>query len=252
MNVLISGASSGIGRQTALLFAERGHKVLVAARRVDELKKFVKQNPALVDRFIVSELDVCDPNSVKSLVSGNLEFFEKLDLLVNNAGLAVGREAFQRSEINEAETMLETNVMGLLRLTHAVLPFMIKRKSGQIINLGSVAGISAYASGTVYCATKAAVHMITDALRLDLGGTGIRVSTVAPGRVSETEFSVVRFKGDKAKAASVYEGFRNLTAREVAESVAWIAERPAHINIQELVILSTDQPSASVLAPLKE
>jgi NADP-dependent 3-hydroxy acid dehydrogenase YdfG len=136
-------------------------------------------------------------------------------------------------------------------MTRKILPMMIENQKGHIVNLGSVAGKEAYPGGTVYCATKAAVHMITDCLRIDLGGTGIRVSTIAPGRVAETEFSLVRFKGDEQKAKSVYEGFRTMTADDIASIVAWIVDQPEHINIQQILVLPTDQTTASTLAPKK-
>lgn len=249
--ILVTGASSGIGRATALLLARQGHSVLMAARRVDKLKEIAAGEATVVGELLVGELDVSSAESTERFLGTHEAWLKDLDVLVNNAGLALGREAFQASAVEDVEQMIETNVLGLLRLTRRILPAMVARKSGHILNLGSVAGRTAYNGGTVYCATKAAVHMITDALRYDLGGTGVRVSTVAPGRVAETEFSEVRYKGDKQKAASVYEGFRTMTAADVAEAIAWILDRPAHVNIQELTLLPTDQPSATTLAPLK-
>ena len=251
MKILVTGASSGIGRATSLLLAQKGHQVLMAARRGDKLREIAAQSAAVVGEFLVGELDVRDLSSIDQFFATHGEWLRDVDVLVNNAGLALGRDPFQDSSNDDFEAMIETNVLGLLRVTRKILPLMIARKSGHIVNLGSVAGDTAYQSGTVYCASKAAVHMITDALRIDVGGTGVRVSTVSPGRVSETEFSSVRFKGDQEKARLVYEGFRNLKASDVAESIAWILERPVHVNIQQLVILPTDQPTATTIAALK-
>ncbi len=251
MKIFISGASSGIGRATALLLAQKGHEVFMASRRKEVLETMARESAAVVGSFLVDALDLRKIDAIHALVERHRSWFEDCDVLINNAGLALGREALQDSKIEDSIEMIETNISGLLALTRSVLPFMVKKKSGHIVNLGSVAGDTAYKGGTVYCATKAAVHMITDCLRMDLGGTGIRVSTIAPGRVAETQFSEVRFRGDKEAAAKVYEGYRSLKASEVAESIDWVISQPAHINIQELVILPTDQPSATTLEPLK-
>lgn len=251
MRVLVTGASSGIGQATALLLARKGHEVLMCSRRKEKLEEIAASSPTVVGSFLVDELDVSSPKSIHAFVDRNKDWLKGVDALVNNAGLALGQEAMPNTEATDHRTMINTNVNGLLDLTHAVTPFMIERRNGHILNIGSVAGITPYKGGTAYCASKAAVHMITDCLRMDLGGTGIRVSTVAPGRVAETAFSEVRYKGDKDKADSVYQGYRVLTASDVAENIAWILEQPKHINIQELVILPTDQPSATTLDPLK-
>lgn len=245
--ILITGASAGIGEATAELLAQQGHELLLAARRVDRLEKLAAKFNGKVQ---VGTLDLTKRASIKSFADKHAGFLKDLDVLVNNAGMALGRDAFQDSDADDLETMFATNVTGLLHLTRAVLPHMVARKKGQVINLGSVAGRTAYKGGVVYCATKAAVHMITDTLRLDLGGTGVRVCTVGAGRV-ETEFSVVRFKGDKAKADLVYQGFRPLKANDMAEAIAWTIDRPEHVNIQHLEVMPTDQPSATDLAPLK-
>jgi 3-hydroxy acid dehydrogenase/malonic semialdehyde reductase len=248
--ILVTGASAGIGRATALHFARKGHEVFMVARRKDELQKIAANEPSVVGEFHVDFLDVGDAADVKRFGEQHKGWLKDCDVLINNAGLALGREEFQLGAEADMATMIQTNVTGLLNLTRQVLPHMIARKQGHIVNLGSVAGETAYKGGTVYCATKAAVHMITDCLRLDLGGTGVRVSTVSPGRVS-TEFSEVRFKGDKAKAKTMYEGYRVLAPEDVAASLAWIVDQPPHVNIQFLELLSTDQPSATSLDPLK-
>lgn len=249
--ILVTGASSGIGRATALLLARQGNSVLMAARRTDRLREIAAGAKDLPGELLVGEVDVSDAKSIEHFAQTHAAWLKDLDVLVNNAGLALGREAFQNSEPADIDQMIQTNVLGVLRLTRRLLPPMIERRTGHVVNLGSVAGSTAYPGGTVYCATKAAVHMITDALRYDLGGTGIRVSTVAPGRVAETEFSEVRYKGDKEKAAQVYQGFRTMSSTDVAEAIAWMIDRPAHVNIQEIVMLPTDQVSATALAPLK-
>jgi 3-hydroxy acid dehydrogenase / malonic semialdehyde reductase len=251
MKVLITGASSGIGRATALLLARKGHDVLMVSRRKERLRELAEQSATTLGKLLFDELDVSDVGSIKAFVSRQSEWLKDVDLLVNNAGLALGADPLEQNSTDDISRVIETNVVGLLALTRAVIPFMKARKSGHILNLGSVAGSTPYKGGTVYCASKAAVHMITDCLRMDLGGTGIRVSTVSPGRVAETEFSEVRFGGDAEKARKPYEGYRTMSASDVAESIAWIVLQPAHINIQELVILPTDQPSATTLEPLK-
>lgn len=251
MKVLVTGASSGIGRATALLLARKGHEVLMVSRRKQRLEEIAKETATVVGSLLVDDVDVADTKSVEAFVARQKDWLRDLDLLVNNAGLALGTDPLDASREEDIVRVIETNVIGLLALTRRVLPFMKARKSGHVLNIGSVAADTAYRGGTVYCASKAAVHMITDCLRLDLGGSGIRVSTVAPGRVAETEFSEVRFGGDVDKAKKVYEGYRVMTASDVAESIAWIVEQPAHINIQELVILPTDQPSATTLEPLR-
>jgi NADP-dependent 3-hydroxy acid dehydrogenase YdfG len=248
--ILITGASSGIGRAAALHLAQKGHHVLMAARRTDRLREIAESSPAIVGEFLVGELDVSSTESINKFFETHAKWLEGLDALVNNAGLALGREALQDYSLGDIETMIDTNVKGLLAMTHRALPLMIKRGKGDVVNLGSIAGRTPYAGGAVYCATKAAVHMITDALRIDVGGTGVRVSTVAPGRV-ETEFSLVRYKGNEEEAKKVYSALKPLSALDVAETIAWILERPAHVNIQEVVIMPTDQPTATTLAPKK-
>lgn len=251
MKILITGASSGIGKATALHMARKGHQVFITARRKDRLEEIAKTSHTIIGEFFLDSLDVSDRKDISRFVTEHSNWLKDVDVLINNAGLALGREVFHEASEEDHIKMFQTNVIGLLSLTQKIIPFMKSRKTGHIVNMGSVAGDTAYKGGTVYCATKASVHMITDALRMDLGGTGIRVSTLSPGRVAETEFSEVRFRGDKLTAQKVYEGYRVLTAEEVAESLAWIIEQPAHINIQELVILPTDQPSATTLDPLK-
>ncbi|NCN40389.1 SDR family NAD(P)-dependent oxidoreductase [bacterium] len=251
MKILITGASSGIGKATALLLARKGHDVFMVARRKEKLEEIARTSSTVVGTLLVDELDVTNKIAIQNFCENHKDWLKGIDVLINNAGLALGQAAFPETTDEDHDTMIATNITGLLTLTRAILPLMKANKWGHVLNLGSVAGITPYKGGTTYCATKAAVHMITDCLRMDLGGTGIRVSTVAPGRVAETEFSEVRYKGDMDKAKSVYEGYRTMTSNDVAENIAWIVEQPKHINIQELVILPTDQPSATTLDPLK-
>ncbi len=252
MKILITGASSGIGKATAILLAQKGHEVFMTSRNRDSVEAVAKESPVVVGSYLADELDVKDFRSIQNFVMRNEAWLGEVDVLINNAGLALGRDAFQESKPEDTVSVIETNVLGLLNFTRAILPFMTAKKSGHILNLGSVAADTPYKGGTVYCASKAAVHMITDCLRMDLGGTGIRVSTISPGRVDETNFSNVRFKGDTETAKKIYEGYRTLKASEVAQSIDWIISQPEHINIQELVILPTDQPSATTLEPLKK
>lgn len=249
MNILITGASSGIGLATAEILAQKGHRLILLARRLDRLEKIKSQalDPQKITVIKADLGSVKETNQALETVSE----LSTVDVLINNAGLALGTETFQDMPEEDMMQMLNINVSALLRITKKILPFMVAKKSGHIINLGSVAGDTPYKGGTVYCATKAAVHMLSDSLRLDVGGLGIRVSTIAPGRVAETEFSKVRFKGDETKAQKVYEGYRVMTAKDVAETIVWVIERPAHVNVQEVVILPTDQPFATVLDPLR-
>ncbi len=246
MKALITGATSGIGHATALLFAKEGIDVLVAGRRVERLRELESQK--LKGRLIAGELDLTKKQSISDFVKRNDDFLNDIDIVVNNAGLAIGKEKFFESNMDEVETVLQTNIIGLLSLTRAVLPTMIRKKSGHIVNMGSIAGRHAYMGGTVYCATKAAVHMITETLRMDLGGTGVRVTTIGPGRVA-TEFSEVRFRGNKEAAKKVYEGFRPLSPEDVSETILWTVQRPSHVNIQELIIMPTDQPDITSIVP---
>jgi 3-hydroxy acid dehydrogenase / malonic semialdehyde reductase len=249
LKVLVTGASSGIGQATALHLAQKGHQVLMAARRLDRLRKMAEESATVVGEFLIGELDVTKPESINSFIERNKNWLEGIDVLINNAGLALGRDAFQQSTAEDVKRMVDTNIWGTLEMSRRLLPFMIKRKTGHIINLGSIAGRVAYKGGTVYCATKAAVHMVTDALRMDLAGTGVRVTTLSAGRV-ETEFSLVRFGGDKERADKMYQGFRPITAKDMAETLAWVIERPAHVNVQFVELLSTDQPNATEVVPV--
>ncbi len=249
--ILVTGASSGIGEATAILAAQKGFDVLMAARRKDRLDEIIAQNKNISGKLQASILDVSKKESIDAFIQQNMDWLKTIDVLMNNAGLALGRDSLQNTPHDDIKTMLDTNVYGLLELSRQILPLMVSRQCGDILNLGSVAGRTAYKGGTVYCATKAAVDLITDCLRYDVAGTGVRVSNIEPGRV-ETEFSEVRFKGDKESAKKVYQGFRPLKPKDIAETALWIVDRPRHVNIQNVLILSTDQINATEIMPMKE
>ena len=239
--VLITGASSGFGEAAAMAFARQGSKLLLGARRIDRLEKVAAAahkagSPAA--HFAV--LDVASTASVNAFVHFTRKHTEKLDVLINNAGGAKGLDKVADGKDEDWEFMVQTNVLGVLRMTRAALPMLVSNPGSSIINIGSVAGHTAYEGGAAYCAAKAGELQITRALRLELCGTGVRVCTVDPG-MAETEFSVVRFKGDETRAKKVYEGVVPLTADDIAETLVWVASRPPHVCIDEMIIKCTDQ-----------
>ena len=246
--VLITGASSGFGAAAAIAFGAEGAKLLLGARRVDRLKKVAveaKKSGATEAHF--HELDVSKTASVENFIAwakekigGRKSNSKNLHVLINNAGGAQGADTVAEGKDIDWEIMLQTNVLGVLRVTRAALPLIPRDSGASIINIGSIAGRVAYEGGAVYCAAKAGELQITRALRLELFGTGIRVGTVDPG-LAETEFSLVRFKGDAAGAKKVYEGMNPLTAGDIAEILVWVASRPAHVNIDELIVKPVDQ-----------
>jgi 3-hydroxy acid dehydrogenase / malonic semialdehyde reductase len=239
--VMITGASSGIGAATARAFGAEGAHLLLGARRRDRLEQVaaeaVKAGAASVRHHA---LDVGKTGSVNAFVTWLGQFTARVDVLINNAGGAHGLDPVATATDADWDAMVESNVTGLLRVTRAVLPLMRDQPGSSILNLGSIAGRTAYEGGAMYCGCKAAELMITRALRLELCGTGIRVASIDPGMV-ETEFSLVRFKGDAQRASKVYEGVRPLTAQDVAETLVWVASRPAHICIDEMIVKPTDQ-----------
>jgi 3-hydroxy acid dehydrogenase/malonic semialdehyde reductase len=246
--IFITGASSGIGAACANYFAESGAKLLLCARRLDVLNNLALQLQGEYGVEIHTfKLDVRQHAEVKETLKALPEKWQKVDVLVNNAGLAAGLETVQEGNVQDWDEMIDTNVKGLLYVTREILPQMVARNSGHIINIGSIAGHQVYPKGVVYCATKSAVNVLSTGLRLDLFGTKVRVSTVDPGAV-ETNFSVVRFKGDTKRAAAVYEGIDALTPYDVADAVLYCATRPPHINISEVIIMPTDQASATMVS----
>lgn len=246
--VFITGASSGIGSACANYFAKGGAKLLLCARRMDVLNNIATQLQSEYGIEVHAfKLDVRQHAEVKEALKVLPEKWKKVDVLVNNAGLAAGLDTIQEGNVQDWEDMIDTNVKGLLYVTREILPQMVDRNSGHIINIGSIAGHQTYPKGAVYCATKHAVNVLSNGLRLDLFGTKVRVSTVDPGAV-ETNFSAVRFKGDTKRAAAVYEGMDALTPNDVADAVLYCATRPPHINISEVIIMPTDQASATMIS----
>ncbi|MBU8932914.1 MAG: SDR family NAD(P)-dependent oxidoreductase [candidate division Zixibacteria bacterium] len=241
--VMITGASAGIGKACARKFAEQGAKLVLVARRLDRLEQLQKK---LDTDCCLLELDIRDHQAVELAISGLADPWNEIDVLVNNAGLGRGLDKIQDGDIGGWNEMIDTNVKGLLHVSRAVLPGMVVRERGHVINIGSIAGHQVYPGGNVYCATKHAVDAITKGMRIDLVDTPIRVSTVDPGLV-ETEFATVRFDGDKERAAQTYQGYQPLTGDDIAEAVVWTADRPAHVQIGEIVIYPTAQASAMVL-----
>jgi 3-hydroxy acid dehydrogenase / malonic semialdehyde reductase len=239
--VIITGASSGFGAAAAQAFAREGAKLVLGARRTDRLQAVAEQaRKAGAADAQFSLLDVSQSDSVNAFFDWTRTFTDRIDVLINNAGGAKGLETVAEGKDEDWEFMMQTNVLGVLRVTRAALPFMTNNPGSSIINIGSIAGRVAYEGGSAYCAAKAGELQITKTLRLELSGTGVRVCTVDPG-MAETEFSLVRFKGDEAKARKVYQGVEPLTADDIGETLVWVASRPAHVCIDELVIKCTDQ-----------
>ncbi len=239
--VLITGASSGFGAAAAKAFGAEGAKLLLGARRVDRLEEtatVAKKSGAPAAHL--HALDVTKTSSVEEFVKWARSLTENLDVLVNNAGGAHGMDSVATGRDEDWEAMFQSNVLGLLRMTRACLPMLMSNPGSSILNIGSVAGHTAYEGGAAYCGAKSAELQITRALRLELCGTGVRVGTIDPG-MAETEFSKVRFKGDEARSKKVYEGVIPLTAEDIAQTLVWVASRPAHVNIDELIIKCTDQ-----------
>jgi len=238
MIVLITGASSGFGAAMARKFVANGHRVIAAARRTERLAQL---HDELGEGLLPVTMDVTDASSISQALAQLPAAWKPIDVLVNNAGLALGTEPAQQCSLDEWTTMIETNTRGLVTVTHAVLPEMLSRNSGLIINIGSVAGNTPYPGGNVYGATKAFVEQFTRNLRADLVGTGVRATNIAPGLCGGTEFSNVRLRGNDAAAAKVYEGTVPLTGDDIAETAYWIATLPPHININHIEMMPTCQ-----------
>jgi 3-hydroxy acid dehydrogenase / malonic semialdehyde reductase len=229
--VLITGASAGIGYETALQLVSAGFEVLAVARRKDKLEELAKQAP-LIEPLVMDVRASAD--DWKAAIGER-----PIHVLINNAGLARGRDSFDKIKEQDWQEMFETNVLSLIRLSQVILPQMIEREDGDVVNIGSIAGLFTYQNGSVYCATKSAVHALSQSFRQDLLGKNIRVIEICPGMV-ETEFSKVRF-GDEKLAKKVYEGMNALQAKDIAEAIVWSLTRPRHVNIQNMVIMPTDQ-----------
>ncbi len=244
MIALITGASSGFGRATALKFAEHGWDVIITGRRKEKLEEL---EHIILDTYETKVYSLCfdvrDRKAVKIELDALPHFWKEIDVLVNNAGLASGMSAIYDGDIDDWEKMIDTNVKGLLYVSRSILPWMIERKRGHVINIGSTAGKDAYAYGNVYCGSKFAVDAITKSMRIDLLPHGIKVTAVNPG-AAETEFSLVRFKGDAEKAKSIYKGFDPLQAKDIADVVWFAASRPPHVNLNDIVITPLAQANS--------
>jgi NADP-dependent 3-hydroxy acid dehydrogenase YdfG len=242
--VFVTGASAGIGAATALAFADQGAKLLLAARRAGRLAEVASKAKERGSPAVHSiDLDVRDRRAVQNAIDGLPPEWAEIDILVNNAGLSRGLDKLYMGKIEDWEEMIDTNVKGLLYVTRAVVPGMVVRGHGHVINLGSTAGEMTYPNGAVYCATKAAERSINDGLRQDVLGTPIRVTTVDPGMV-QTDFSLVRFHGDTERASKVYRGVKALTPEDVAEVIVWTAMRPAHVNIARVLMTPVQQANS--------
>ncbi|MBF2083706.1 SDR family oxidoreductase [Thermoleptolyngbya sp. C42_A2020_037] len=244
--VLITGASSGIGAACAHFFAEAGARLILVARRLERLEALAA---ALKTQFgtetLLLQLDVGDRPRVESTLSALPEDWAAVDILVNNAGLSRGLDKLHEGDFQDWEEMIDTNIKGLLYVTRAILPGMVQRDRGHVINIGSIAGHQPYPGGNVYCATKAAVKSLTECIKLDLLGTAVRITSVDPGMV-ETEFSEVRFYGDGDRARKVYQGLTPLTAEDIADVVLYCATRPPHVNINDVILMPVAQASTTM------
>ena len=233
---LITGATSGIGRATALRLAAAGYDIIATGRRAERLAELKAEIEAAGGSCSTLTFDVRSEEEVRR----NLEPLEQIDLLVNNAGLAAGLEHIDRGDTRDWDAMIDTNVKGLLYVTRVITPKMVAAGRGHVVNLGSIAGTEPYENGAVYCASKHAVHAISQSMRADLLSAGIKVTEIRPGMV-ETEFSEVRFHGDRQRAAAVYEGVEPLTGADIAEAIAWVAQLPAHMNVNDMVLMPSQQ-----------
>lgn len=242
---LITGATSGIGKATAKLFAEKGVKLILCGRRVERLKKIASELQQLTSVYTL-EFDVRNNAEVVKAVGSLTKEFSDIDILINNAGNAHGLDPIQDGSLDDWDAMMDINVKGLLYVTKAILPIMLKRTSGHIINIGSTAGKEVYPKGNVYCASKHAVDALNQGMRIDLNGKGIKVAAINPGLV-ETEFSEVRFKGDSEKAAKVYQGYTPLKPEDIAEIIWFTVTRPPHVNIADLTVMCLDQASSTIV-----
>ncbi len=246
--VFITGATSGIGEACAHAFAKLGANILLCARRRAKLKilsEQLQQDYGVMVHYF--ECDVRDHVQVNCQLASLPTDWKNISVLINNAGLAAGLDTIQDADVQDWEDMINTNVKGLLYVTKVILPMMIDNNAGHIINIGSIAGHAVYPKGVVYCATKQAVKVLSEGLRMDLLGTKVRVSSVDPGAV-ETNFSKVRFKGDAERAAKVYDGFQPLAASDIADAVAYCATRPLHVNVSEMIVMPTAQAAVSMIA----
>ena len=242
MIIFVTGATAGFGAAIARKFVHEGHKVVAAGRRADRLAQLADElGGGLADRIATLTLDVTDRAAVEGVAARLPSGFFAVDVLVNNAGLALGIEPAHKADLDDWETMIDTNVKGLARMTRALLPGMVERNRGHVVNIGSVAAHFPYPGGNVYGATKSFVDQFSLNLRADLFGTAVRVTNIEPGLCGGTEFSSVRFKGDDTRAAKIYDGTQPLTAEDIADTVYWAATRPAHVNINSIQLMPVCQ-----------
>jgi 3-hydroxy acid dehydrogenase/malonic semialdehyde reductase len=245
LKAFITGATSGFGKAIAIKFAQHGWDIIISGRRKDRLDALEKEITSTFEtRVFTLPFDVTKPDEVKSAINSLPYEWKNIDVLVNNAGLASGLNVINDGDIRDWEIMIDTNVKGLLYVSRAIMPGMVERKKGHIINIGSIAGKEAYARGNVYCATKHAVDAISKSMRIDLLPHGIKVTSVNPG-AAETEFSLVRFKGDAEKAAQVYKGYEPLKPEDIADIVYFAASRPAHVVINDVIVTPIAQANTS-------
>jgi hypothetical protein len=243
--VLITGATSGIGRATARLLALKNYRIILCGRRLDRLQELEKELSQITEVHSL-HFDIRNQKKLLECLESLPENFSQIDILINNAGNAHGMDTIQDGSTEDWDTMIDINIKGLLYVSKAIIPQMVERKSGHIINIGSTAAKEVYPKGNVYCATKHAVDAINQGMRMDLNGTGIRVGAIHPGMV-ETEFSEVRFKGDSERANQVYKGFKPLQPEDIADIIHFVISRPYHINIADLVVMSVDQASSAIV-----
>jgi NADP-dependent 3-hydroxy acid dehydrogenase YdfG len=243
--VFITGATSGIGEATARLLASRGYRLVICGRRIERLQMLKKELEKLTAIYTLN-FDVSDKRSVMESVSTLPSEWNRIDILINNAGNAHGFDLFHESNMDDWEAMIDINVKGLLYVSKAIIPGMVEQRKGHIINIGSIAGKEVYPRGSVYCASKHAVDAINNGMRLDLNEYGIKVTEINPGMV-ETEFSLVRFKGDSEKARNTYKGLKPLSGNDVAEIILFIISRPDHVNISDVIVFPTAQASATII-----
>jgi 3-hydroxy acid dehydrogenase/malonic semialdehyde reductase len=245
MIAFITGATAGIGKSTAEIFAKNGYNIIITGRRKERLEEFSAQlKKAFKIEVLSLNFDVRNLKEVQTAVESIPENWKKINVLVNNAGLAVGLNSIQEGVVDDWERMIDTNVKGLLYITRTLAPLMIANGFGHIVNLGSIAGKEVYANGNVYCATKHAVDALSKSMRIDLLPHHIKVTAIHPGMV-ETEFSIVRFKGDEERAQNVYKGIQPLSPEDIAETIYWTASRPAHVNINDIIIMPAVQANAT-------
>lgn len=241
---LITGATAGIGYETALLLAQNSYNLILTGRRKERLESIKDQLEKETDcKILILNFDIRSKAETETALSGIPEEWKSIDVLINNAGLAAGLAPVNSADVDDWEAMIDTNIKGLLYITRIVSPWMVERETGHIISISSIAGKESYPNGSVYCGTKHAVAAISRAMRIELMPHGIKVTTIAPGAV-DTEFSLVRFRGDQEKAAAVYNGFTPLSGKDVAETILFVLNRPPHVNIDDLLIMPTAQASA--------